>query len=58
MLLTKLISFDTMQMDEADENDNELKEKLYKLFFNWGDMFLKGDAKGAEEQNSKMEEGD
>ena len=35
-------------MDEADEKDNELKEKLYKLFFQWGDMFLKGDANAEE----------
>jgi hypothetical protein len=24
-----------MLMDEADERDTDLKDKLYRLFFNW-----------------------
>lgn len=44
MLLDKLISFETMQMDQADAKDNNMKENLYNLFFQWGeDMFLKNE---------------
>ena len=34
-LLNKLISFESMMMDESDTTDRDMKEKLYELFFNW-----------------------
>ena len=35
ILLNKFISFDSMIMDDACQNDREMKKKLYQLFFKW-----------------------